>query len=284
LWSPPDGVEYHRTSCLIRDRRPLASTSRSSPPRRPGSWRVAAFTDPKRPAIGEATFLVEDYVPDRLEFDLTTTATFISPRRLPKSASMAASSMARRPLASTSTARSTSPRVDRASGFAGYDFGLDDDSDAEQDDESDTFRSPIRRKTDRPARRASPSRSTRCPPSSPAVSRPEIVVRMAEAGGRAIERKLTLPSRRGPMIGSSLCSPAARSATTIREFDVVMVAPDGKPMPSGLHWQLLRVDSKYQWYPHDGLLAVRAGQGARAASPTDDLTSRPTRPAASRCR
>jgi alpha-2-macroglobulin len=44
-----------------------------------GTWRVAAFTDPKRPAIGEATFLVEDYVPDRLEFDLTTTATSISP-------------------------------------------------------------------------------------------------------------------------------------------------------------------------------------------------------------
>ena len=37
-----------------------------------GTWRVRAFTDPKRPAVGEATFMVEDYVPDRLEFDLSS--------------------------------------------------------------------------------------------------------------------------------------------------------------------------------------------------------------------
>ena len=36
-----------------------------------GTWRVRVFTDPKRPSVGETTFLVEDYVPDRLEFDLT---------------------------------------------------------------------------------------------------------------------------------------------------------------------------------------------------------------------
>ena len=39
-----------------------------------GTWRVRAFTDPKRPPVGETTFLVEDYVPDRIEFDLTAEA------------------------------------------------------------------------------------------------------------------------------------------------------------------------------------------------------------------
>src|SRR5262249_3344985 len=39
-----------------------------------GTWRVRAFTDPKRPSVGETTFLVEDYVPDRLEFDLAAPA------------------------------------------------------------------------------------------------------------------------------------------------------------------------------------------------------------------
>ena len=33
-----------------------------------GTWRVAAYTDPKRPPVGETTFMVEDYVPDRIEF------------------------------------------------------------------------------------------------------------------------------------------------------------------------------------------------------------------------
>src|SRR5262249_30271898 len=44
----------------------------------PGTWRVRAFADPKRPPVGEATFLVEDYVPDRIEFDLTSKAKGIS--------------------------------------------------------------------------------------------------------------------------------------------------------------------------------------------------------------
>ena len=36
-------------------------------------------------------------------------------------------------------------------------------------------------------------------------------------------------------------------------FDVVMVAPDGKAMAkTGLHWQLLRSNSKYQWYRNEG--------------------------------
>jgi uncharacterized protein YfaS (alpha-2-macroglobulin family) len=33
---------------------------------------VQAFSDPKRPAIGATTFMVEDYVPDRMEFDLAS--------------------------------------------------------------------------------------------------------------------------------------------------------------------------------------------------------------------
>ena len=43
-----------------------------------GTWRVRAYTDPKASPIGEASFLVEDYVPDRLEFDLKSAATAIS--------------------------------------------------------------------------------------------------------------------------------------------------------------------------------------------------------------
>jgi len=62
-----DGVEYRRN--VVPDQgiggRSLDVPIISSAPT--GTGRVAAFTDPKRPAIGEATFLVEDYVADRLE-------------------------------------------------------------------------------------------------------------------------------------------------------------------------------------------------------------------------
>ena len=43
-----------------------------------GSWRLAAFVDPKAPALYEKTFLVEDYVPERLEMKLTATQPVIA--------------------------------------------------------------------------------------------------------------------------------------------------------------------------------------------------------------
>ena len=74
----PDGVEYRRA--LVADQG-LGGRSMSVPlvaSASTGTWRVAAYTDPKRPPVGETTFMVEDYVPDRIEFDLASTAKAIS--------------------------------------------------------------------------------------------------------------------------------------------------------------------------------------------------------------
>ncbi|MEA2935793.1 MAG: alpha-2-macroglobulin, partial [Variibacter sp.] len=66
----PDGVEYRRT--VVQDQglggRSLSLPLVASAPT--GTWKVRAFVDPKGAALGQTTFLVEDYVPDRLEFDL----------------------------------------------------------------------------------------------------------------------------------------------------------------------------------------------------------------------
>jgi alpha-2-macroglobulin len=74
----PDGVEYRRA--VVPDQglggRALSVALVSSAPT--GTWRVRAFADPKRPPVGEATFLVEDYVPDRIEFDLASKAKGVS--------------------------------------------------------------------------------------------------------------------------------------------------------------------------------------------------------------
>ena len=68
----PDGVEYRRVTVAdqgVGGRSLEVPLVQSAPT---GTWRVRAFTDPKRPAVGEATFMVEDYVPDRLEFELNS--------------------------------------------------------------------------------------------------------------------------------------------------------------------------------------------------------------------
>ena len=67
----PDGVEYRRA--VLADQgaggRTLSVPLNSAVPT--GTWRVRAFTDPKGSSVGETTFMVEDYVPDRIEFDLS---------------------------------------------------------------------------------------------------------------------------------------------------------------------------------------------------------------------
>ncbi len=39
-----------------------------------GTWTMQIFTDPKGSSIAEKQFMVEDFVPDRIEFDLTSDA------------------------------------------------------------------------------------------------------------------------------------------------------------------------------------------------------------------
>ncbi len=59
----PDGVEYRRVSVADQGlggrAYPLPLLSGAMH----GTWRIAAYTDPKAPPVGEASFLLEDYVP-----------------------------------------------------------------------------------------------------------------------------------------------------------------------------------------------------------------------------
>src|SRR5436190_7367340 len=74
---------------------------------------------------------------------------------------------------------------------------------------------------------------------------------MAEAGGRAVERKLVLPVAPAinligikPLFGDKSVAEGDKA-----EFDVVFVAPDGKQLPrSGLRYELLKMESRHQWH------------------------------------
>src|SRR5262245_28868546 len=84
----------------------------------------------------------------------------------------------------------------------------------------------------------------------------QVIVRMAEAGGRAVERKLTLPViAAGPMIGvKPLFSGRSLGEGENATFDVVLAAPDGTSLArNGLRYELLKVETKYQWYRRDGV-------------------------------
>ena len=92
----------------------------------------------------------------------------------------------------------------------------------------------------------------------PVTTRPlqaTVTVNMAESGGRAVERHLTLPvAADSAMIGVKLAFSGRSLADGANaDFDVVLVAPDGKLMAKpSLKYSLLKVETSYQWYRQSG--------------------------------
>ncbi len=245
----PDGVEYRRA--VVTDQG-LGGHSWNVPIVRSastGTWRVRAYTDPKRPAIGEATFLVEDYVADRIEFDLTAAAKVI-PRDAPAQLSVDGHFLYGAPasnldLAGTVTIAAANDRP----GFAGYTFGLADDAVTAVRQELGDLPT-----TDATGKASFPLKLDKIPTTSRPLEA-TITVSMAESGGRAVERKLTAPiAPAAPMIGvKPTFSGRSLADGANADFDLVMAAPDGKMLAqSGLRYELLRVETSYQWYRQNG--------------------------------
>jgi uncharacterized protein YfaS (alpha-2-macroglobulin family) len=245
----PDGVEYRRT--VVPDQglggHSLVLPVIGSAPT--GTWHVRAFTDPKRPAVGETTFLVEDYVPDRIEFDLTSPTGRVSPKA-PATVDVAGRFLYGAPAAGLDLEGDVTVAVAKErAGFPGYEFGL-------ADEEVSAARQPLE---DLPATdgagKAKFNVSLDKLPASTHPLEAKIAVRMAEAGGRAVERTITLPvSPSGAMIGvKPQFSGRSLSDGATAAFDVIVVMPDGTAAARrGLHYELQRVDTHYQFYKRDG--------------------------------
>jgi uncharacterized protein YfaS (alpha-2-macroglobulin family) len=245
----PDGVEYRRA--LVADQGlggrsmsvPLVSSAST------GTWRVAAYTDPKRPAVGETTFMVEDYVPDRLEFDLSSAAKNIS-RAAPVQLSVDGRFLYGAPASNLELSGEVAiASAKELPGFAGYAFGLFDDDVTPVRQELDDLPS-----TDAAGKATFPVKLD----TTPASSRPleaQVTVRMAESGGRAVARKLTLPiASDSAMLGvKPMFSGRSLADGANADFDVIMLSPDGKTLAkNGVHYDLLKVESSYQWYRQNG--------------------------------
>ena len=123
-----------------------------------GTWRVRAFTDPKRPAVGETTFMVEDYVPDRLEFELASPSGRIA-RATPAEVTLDGRYLYGAPASGLELEGEVSVAAAKERpGLAGYQFGSPTRTIGERAPaDSRTCRRPTPR-----ARRASPSRSRSC--------------------------------------------------------------------------------------------------------------------------
>ncbi|MGE3145300.1 MAG: MG2 domain-containing protein [Pseudorhodoplanes sp.] len=246
----PDGVEYRRA--VLQDQgmggrslsMPITASSIT------GTYRVRAFTDPKRPAIGQTSFMVEDYMPDRLEFDLSTASKQFE-RNKPLEIAVDGRFLYGAPAAELDLeGEILVQRAKERPGYPNYTFGTVDE------EELSTEREPVDAmpQTDDKGKAKFSVTLDKLPGTS-APLEATVFVRMAESGGRAVERKLTLPvAPAGTMIGvKPLFSGQSLGENDNAAFEVVLAQPDGKSLArTGLRYELLKVESRYQWYRQGG--------------------------------
>lgn len=245
VFTRPDGVE---------DRRNISNDSKLGgyvvdyaiqPNAMRGSWTMQIYTDPKAPALADKTFLIDDFVPDRTEFDLTSAANEIV-SGTPVAIDVDGRYLYGAPAAGLDIEGDVALKPARESEhFKGYLFGLADEEAMEEnrvpieglqpldEDGKATFDVDV---SERPA--------------TTQLLNAAVTVRMSEAGGRAVERSLTLPVRsEGPMIGIRPAAAGDVPENSVARFHVIVASPDGtKQAMNGLPWKLLSVQRDYQWY------------------------------------
>ncbi len=211
-----------------------------------GAWTMRIHTDPKRPALTEKIFLVEDFVPDRIEFDLTSEQSAISigePARVTvEGRYLYGAPAAGLGLEGEIKLRSTNawdihPR---------YQFGLSDEEKGED------RRIPL---DNLPvldiAGQATFDVSISDAPAVSGLLSADVTVRMREGGGRAVERELAIALKPdGPMIGvAPEFEGGAVQENSVAGFRVIAVSPDGvRQRLDDALWSLVKIERSYQWY------------------------------------
>ncbi len=243
----PDGVEYSRQ--LVEDSGagghvfslPIAGSA----PR--GVWSMQVFADLDAGPLTGKTFLVEDFLPERIDFDLTLADGSIRLGDQPE-LTVDARYLFGAPGADLAVEGEALLRA--ANGLAewpGYIFGRYDQSFSSRSQSFDT--------TYRTDETGKVVIDTTLPdvadPGRPLEA--QYTVRVAEGSGRPVERrvsKLLTPS--APMIGVKTGFDGVVSEGDDARFSLIAVGPDLSAVPMKVTWTVNRIETNYQWYQYSG--------------------------------
>ena len=246
IYTRPDGVEERR---VVSDGRSLGGhhaplTLQSTA--QLGTWSVRVHSDPNAAPLAQLSFLVEEFVPDRIEFDLAAETPEIDPG---ESATLSvdgrflygapASGMELEGEMQVATAREWDF-------FPGYQFGL---ADEELDDDNLNTELEIE-PTDEDGKATFEVVADELP-STTRLLQAKVVVRMREPGGRAVERDTIVNIRpeqsvigiRPDFSGNEV------PENSTAGFRIIAASPDGnrEALP-GANWTLTKIERNYQWY------------------------------------
>ena len=246
ILSRPDGVEDRR---VVSDENALGghgfALAMSDNAMR-GVWSAALHVDPRQPALARTSFLVEDFVPDRIAFDMEADVDTIAIGEMAR-IDVEGRYLYGAPARGLELEGETAIRTTREwAAFPGYHFGLDDEED---------FGATVEPLTGLPQTdaqgRASFDVALGAFPATTRLLDATVTLRMREAGGRAVERRLTLPVMpetrmigiRPDFTGGSV------PENTTASFSVIMADATGaRRAHEGLRWSLKRIERSHQWY------------------------------------
>ncbi|WP_319782804.1 alpha-2-macroglobulin family protein [Oceanisphaera sp. IT1-181] len=242
----PDGVEYSRVVAADAGAGghvfvlPIAGSA----PR--GVWRLEVKADLDAPALTAKTFLVEDFLPERIDFSLNLPD---SPIRLGDTPALTLDAKYLFGALGSDLSVEGDVTLRAAKGlaaFPGYQFGRTDEPFQTQ------MESFSGQSTDDQGRAVIAL-------SIPDVTDPlrplEITVaaRVAEGSGRPVERRITRalqPS--GPMIGVKPLFDEVVKQGTDAKFSLLAVGSDETATTMTVTWELSRIETRYQWYQEYG--------------------------------
>ena len=256
----PDGVEHKRQTLVDGGLGGRAFSLELGRGVMTGTWRAKLHADPKAEPISQVSFLVEDFVPERIDLTLEPAAKVIAVED--RAAIKAIGRYLYGPPAENLALEGEIivKAAKEQEGYPGYKFGL-------ADEKIDPVRAPLEGLGATNAEgKADLSVAL---PAIPKTSRPleaEVIVRLRETGGRTIERNVTLPvdtkqARLGikPLFGTQGVSEGDPAA-----FEVIVLDASGKRVDAkGLRWTLSRVDQNWQWYMRDGNWGYEAASSSR---------------------
>ncbi len=240
--SRPDGVEYRRmvSGAGVAGGHVFALPVGLDAPR--GTWRLQIYGDPDAPALASQTVLVEDFLPERIDFDLALPD---GPLRASDSPvlDISARYLFGAPGADLSVEGQATLRAARElADWPGYGFGRHDVAIAPVSSHFSGQRTDVQGQA------------------SVALDLPEtevsglpyeltVAARLADGSGRPVERQITaqvLPSM--PVIGIKPMFEGVLPEGGEARFEVIGLAADLTPQPMRVRWTLNRVETRYQWY------------------------------------
>ncbi len=240
----PDGVEYSRI-VSTEDRAgghvfalPVAATA----PR--GTWQISVLVDADAAPLARTTVLVEDFLPERIDFDLAL------PERIALGDIPNLRVDARYLFGAVGAdldveGEALLRAVDRLDGFTGYVFGQYDAEFEAQLRYLDTA------STDAEGVANLPVELPEVSASQPLELR--VTARVKEGSGRPVERQVTaqvLPDQ--VMIGIKPLFDGVIGENSAAAFDVIALNPDLNAADMAVKWTVNKVDTRYQWYRMNG--------------------------------